>query len=172
MPATVRPAELLVGTESMDDAAVWRLSDELAVVQTIDFFTPIVDDAHTFGRIAATNAISDIYAMGGRPALALNVVAFPKTLPMELLADILRGGAEVAELAGVAIAGGHSIDDAEPKYGMAVTGFVHPDRIWTNRAAEPATCSPSASGSVPASSAPPSSTARPSPRSRRRRWTR
>ena len=133
LPAAVRPAELLVGTESMDDAAVWRLSDELAVVQTIDFFTPIVDDAHTFGRIAATNAISDIYAMGGRPAFALNVVAFPKSLPMELLADILRGGAEVAERAGVAIAGGHSIDDAEPKYGMAVTGFVHPDRVWTNR---------------------------------------
>ena len=103
-----------------------------ALVTTIDFFAPIVDDPYTFGRIAATNAISDIYAMGARPAFALNVVAFPKALPMELLGEILRGGAEVAERAGVAIAGGHSIDDAEPKYGMAVTGFAHPDRIWRN----------------------------------------
>jgi selenide,water dikinase len=132
MPAAARPAELLVGNESLDDAAVWRISDEVALVTTIDFFTPIVDDPFTFGQIAATNAISDIYAMGARPAFALNVVAFPKTLPMELLGEILRGGAEVAERAGVAIAGGHSIDDAEPKYGMAVTGFAHPDRIWRN----------------------------------------
>ncbi|HEY0389169.1 MAG TPA: selenide, water dikinase SelD [Gaiellales bacterium] len=132
MPAAARPPELLVGNESLDDAAVWRVSDDLALVTTIDFFTPIVDDPYTFGRIAATNAISDIYAMGARPAFALNVVAFPKTLPMELLGEILRGGAAVAELAGVAIAGGHSIDDAEPKYGMAVTGFAHPDRIWRN----------------------------------------
>src|SRR5690242_10665733 len=123
----------MVGHGGLDDAAVWRISDELAVVQTIDFFTPIVDDPYTFGRIAATNAISDIYAMGARPAFALNVVAFPKSLPIELLGEILRGGAEVASRAGVAIAGGHSIDDAEPKYGMAVTGFVQPDRVWTNR---------------------------------------
>jgi selenide,water dikinase len=137
MPLAARPEQLLVGAESMDDAAVWRCSDELAVVQTIDFFTPLVDDAFTFGRIAATNAISDIYAMGAQPVLALNVVAFPKTLSMDLLGDILRGGAEVAERAGVAIAGGHSVDDTEPKYGMAVTGFVHPDRIWTNRGGRP-----------------------------------
>jgi selenide, water dikinase len=135
MPAAARPPDLLVGNESLDDAAVWRISDEVALVTTIDFFTPLVDDPYTFGRIAATNAISDIYAMGARPAFALNVVAFPKTLPMELLGEILRGGAEVAERAGVAIAGGHSIDDAEPKYGMAVTGFVHPDRIWRNTGA-------------------------------------
>jgi selenium donor protein len=133
LPASARPPELLVGNESLDDAAVWRISPELALVTTIDFFTPLVDDPFTFGRIAATNAISDIYAMGGRPAFALNVVAFPKTLPIELLGEILRGGEEVASRAGVAIAGGHSIDDAEPKYGLAVTGFVHPDRIWTNR---------------------------------------
>ena len=107
------------------------------MVTTIDFFTPLVDDPHTFGRIAATNAISDIYAMGATPAFALNVVAFPKALPMELLGEILRGGAEVAEAAGVAIAGGHSIDDPEPKYGMAVTGFAHPDRIWTNTGGRP-----------------------------------
>ena len=125
-------AELLVGHTALDDAAVWRISDELAVVQTIDFFTPLVDDPYTFGRIAATNAFSDIYAMGGRPAFALNVVAFPKALPMELLGEILRGGADVARAAGAVVAGGHSIDDPEPKYGMAVTGFVHPDEVWTN----------------------------------------
>jgi selenide, water dikinase len=125
-------ADLLVGHTALDDAAVWRISDELAVVQTIDFFTPLVDDPYTFGRIAATNAFSDIYAMGGRPAFALNVVAFPKTLPMELLGEILRGGADVARTAGAVVAGGHSIDDPEPKYGMAVTGFVHPDEVWTN----------------------------------------
>jgi selenium donor protein len=128
----VESAQLMVGHEGLDDAAVWRISDELTVVQTIDFFTPLVDDAYQFGRIAATNAFSDIYAMGARPAFALNVVAFPKTLPMELLGDILRGGADVAAAAGALVAGGHSIDDPEPKYGMAVTGFAHPDEIWTN----------------------------------------
>jgi selenide, water dikinase len=128
-------AELLVGNEHLDDAAVWRVSDELAVVQTIDFFTPLVDDPYDFGRIAATNAFSDIYAMGATPAFALNVVAFPKALPMELLGEILRGGADVARSAGAVVAGGHSIDDPEPKYGMAVTGFVHPDRVWTNAGA-------------------------------------
>jgi selenide,water dikinase len=128
----VTSAQLMVGHESLDDAAVWRISDDLAVVQTIDFFTPLVDDPYTFGRIAATNAFSDIYAMGARPAFALNVVAFPKTLPMELLGGILRGGADVAAAAGAVIAGGHSIDDPEPKYGMAVTGFARPDAIWTN----------------------------------------
>ncbi len=128
----VESAQLMVGHEGLDDAAVWRISDELAVVQTIDFFTPLVDDAYQFGRIAATNAFSDIYAMGARPAFALNVVAFPKALPMELLGEILRGGADVAAAAGAVVAGGHSIDDPEPKYGMAVTGFAHPDEIWTN----------------------------------------
>ena len=128
----VRTPQLLVGNETLDDAAVWQLSDDLAVVTTLDFFTPLVDDPHTFGRIAATNAISDIYAMGATPAFALNVVAFPKALPMELLGEILRGGGEVAAAAGVAIAGGHSIDDPEPKYGMAVTGFARPDAIWRN----------------------------------------
>src|SRR6476661_5198744 len=129
------PPELLVGIETADDAAVYQLNDEQALIATTDFFMPIVDDPFDFGRIAATNAISDVYAMGGRPAFALNVVAFPKTLPVELLAEILRGGAEVARKAGVAVAGGHSIDDAEPKYGMAVVGFVHPDRVWTNAGA-------------------------------------
>ncbi len=128
----VDAAELLVGHEGLDDAAVWQISPDLAVVQTIDFFTPLVDDPYQFGRIAATNAFSDIYAMGARPAFALNVVAFPKTLPMELLGEILRGGADVAAAAGAVVAGGHSIDDPEPKYGMAVTGFARPDEIWTN----------------------------------------
>ncbi len=133
------PPELIVGNETLDDAAVWRVSDHLCVISTIDFFTPLVDDPYQFGRIAATNALSDIYAMGGRPAFCLNVVAFPKTLPMELLGEILRGGADVAAAAGAAIAGGHSIDDPEPKYGMAVVGFAHPDQIWTNAGARPAT---------------------------------
>src|SRR3954470_2048230 len=135
LPAAARAPQLIVGNESLDDAAGWRVSDELAVVTTIDFFTPLVDDPYTFGRIAATNAISDIYAMGAAPAFALNVVAFPKALPMELLGEILRGGAEVAEAAGVAVAGGHSIDDPEPKYGLAVTGVGHPDRVMRNSTA-------------------------------------
>jgi selenide, water dikinase len=133
----LRPPELLVGNDTLDDAAVWRISDEVAVIHTIDFFTPLVDDPRTFGRIAATNALSDVYAMGGRPAFALNIVAFPKTLPVEILAQMLKGGAEVAGNAGVAVAGGHSIDDAEPKYGMAVVGFVHPADVWTNAGARP-----------------------------------
>jgi selenide,water dikinase len=127
--------ELLVGHSGFDDAAVWRVSADTAIVQTIDFFTPVVDDPYDFGRIAATNAFSDVYAMGGRPAFCLNVVAFPRAMPMELLGEILRGGADVAAAAGAVVAGGHSIDDPEPKYGMAVTGFVHPDRIWTNAGA-------------------------------------
>ena len=120
---------LLVGSETRDDAAVYRLSDEQALVQTADFFTPIVDDPYDFGRVAAANALSDVYAMGGEPRLALNLVAFPLAeLGREVLGQILSGGAEVAAEAKVVIAGGHSIDDPEPKYGMAVTGVVHPER--------------------------------------------
>jgi selenide,water dikinase len=131
LPATSDPA-LLVGLDPADDAAVYRLTDELALVQTVDFFTPIVDDPHDFGRIAATNALSDVYAMGAVPILALNIVAFSlDRLGTDLLTEILAGGAEVAAAAGVAIAGGHSIDDPEPKYGMAVSGVVHPDEILT-----------------------------------------
>ena len=131
-----RPAwpDLLVGHETADDAAVYRVSDELAIVSTVDFFTPIVDDPYDFGRVAATNALSDVYAMGGTPLTALNLVAYSvESLGSGPLREILRGGADAAAGAGVAIVGGHSIDDAEPKYGMAVTGFVHPDRVWTNR---------------------------------------
>jgi len=124
---------LLVGAETSDDAGIVRLSEELALVQTVDFFTPIVDDPYDFGRIAATNALSDVYAMGGRPLSALNLVAFPlESLGADVLGAILRGGADAAAAAGAAVVGGHSIDDPEPKYGMAVTGVVAPDAVLTN----------------------------------------
>jgi selenide,water dikinase len=127
---------VLVGSETADDAAVYRLSDSLALVSTADFFTPIVDDPYDFGRIAATNALSDVYAMGGTPLTALNLVAFPLAdLGGDVLREILRGGSDAAAAAGVAVVGGHSIDDPEPKYGMAVTGTVHPDRIIRNAGA-------------------------------------
>jgi selenide,water dikinase len=132
LPAATAP-ELLVGSATADDAAVWRISDDLALVQTVDFFTPVVDDPYDFGRIAATNALSDVYAMGARPVTALNLVAFSlEELGPEILRAILRGGADVAAAAGAAIIGGHSIDDREPKYGLAVTGIVHPDEVLTN----------------------------------------
>jgi selenide, water dikinase len=135
-PAT--DPNLLVGFDTSDDAAVYRLRNDLAVVVTTDFFTPIVDDAFDWGRVAATNALSDFYAMGGTPLLALNLVAWPREgLPFELLARVLDGGAQVARDAGCLIAGGHSIDDAEPKYGMAVVGTVHPDEVFTNAGARP-----------------------------------
>jgi selenide,water dikinase len=133
--ATRDPA-LLVGSETADDAGVYRVSDELALVQTVDFFTPIVDDPRDFGRIAAANALSDLYAMGARPITALNLVAFSlEQLGSEVLTAILRGGAEIAREAGVAVLGGHSIDDPEPKYGMAVTGVAHPERVVRNSTA-------------------------------------
>ncbi len=121
-----------MGLAPADDAAVVRLSDDLALVFTTDFFTPLVDDPVDFGRIAATNALSDVYAMGGTPLIALNIVAFPsRTLGLEVLGEVLRGGAEAARDAGISIAGGHSVEDAEPKYGLAVIGTVHPSRVWT-----------------------------------------
>ena len=126
--------QVLVGLETGDDAAVYQLRPDLALVITTDFFTPVVDDAYTFGAIAAANALSDIYAMGARPLLAVNLVAFPiKELPATVLADILRGGLEKVREAGADILGGHSIDDHEPKYGLAVTGTVHPARVIRNR---------------------------------------
>jgi selenide,water dikinase len=137
LPPAGDPA-LLVGLDPADDAAVYRLGDDLALVQTVDFFTPIVDDPRDFGRIAAANALSDVYAMGGRPLLALNIVAFSLAeLGAGLLGEILAGGAEVAGEAGVVVAGGHSIDDPEPKYGMAVSGTVHPDSVMTAAGARP-----------------------------------
>lgn len=127
---------LLVGYDRSDDASVYKLSDELALVQTVDFFPPIADDPYTFGAIAAANALSDVYAMGGEPKLALNVMAVPEDIPKEAVHAILRGGYEKAYEAGAIITGGHSIYDKEPKYGMAVTGFVHPDKLLTNSGAQ------------------------------------
>ena len=127
--------DLLVGFDTSDDAAVYRLTDDLAVVQTIDFFPPIVDDPYDFGVIAAVNALSDVYAMGGVPLLALNIVCFPEDLPKEVLGRILLGGMDVAKEAGIVVAGGHTVKDREPKYGMSVTGIVRPDSIITNAAA-------------------------------------
>lgn len=129
--------DLLVGLGEPDDAAVWRLDDDRALVVTTDFFTPVVDDPYDYGAIAAANALSDVYAMGGSPFLALNVAALPPDLPAELLADILRGGAEIARQAGVVIAGGHTIQDKEPKYGLIVLGFAEPARMITKSGARP-----------------------------------
>ena len=128
---------LLVGFDKSDDASVYKVSDDLALVQTVDFFPPIADDPYVFGQIAATNALSDVYAMGGEPKLALNIMAVPADLPKEAVHEILRGGYEKAFEAGAIITGGHSILDPEPKYGLAVTGFVHPDRVLTNSGARP-----------------------------------
>ncbi len=129
--------DLLVGLGRADDAAVYRLSADQALVATVDFFTPIVDDAYAYGAIAAANALSDIYAMGGRPLFALNIAGFPANLPAELIGDILRGGAEKVKEAGAAIAGGHTIQDKEPKYGLAVLGLIDPGRVMTKGGARP-----------------------------------
>jgi len=138
LPKTLDNPDVLVGLETGDDAAVYRLRPDLALVVTTDFFTPVVDDAYTFGAIAAANALSDIYAMGAQPLMAINLVAFPiKELGPQVLADILRGGLEKVREAGIDILGGHSIDDHEPKYGLAVTGTVHPDRVVRNRGGRP-----------------------------------
>ena len=128
---------LLVGFDRSDDASVYRVSDELALVQTVDFFPPIADDPYLFGQIAAANALSDVYAMGGEPKLALNLMCVPKDMPQEAVRQILRGGYDKVYEAGCLITGGHSILDPEPKYGLAVTGFVRPDRVLTNSGARP-----------------------------------
>ena len=128
---------LLVGFDKSDDASVYKISDDLALVQTVDFFPPIADDPYTFGAIAATNALSDVYAMGGEPKLALNIMAVPEGMPGEAVHEMLRGGYDKVYEAGALITGGHSILDPEPKYGLAVTGFVHPDRMLTNSGAKP-----------------------------------
>lgn len=127
---------LLVGFDKSDDASVYKVSEELALVQTVDFFPPIDDDPYTFGQIAATNALSDVYAMGGEPKLALNIMAVPETLPKEAVHALLRGGYDKVYEAGAIITGGHSILDDEPKYGLAVTGFVHPQKLLTNSGAQ------------------------------------
>ncbi|MGX1191862.1 selenide, water dikinase SelD [Metabacillus sp. SLBN-84] len=138
LPPAVPNPDLLVGLDTSDDAGVYRLTDELAIVQTLDFFTPIVDDPYSFGQVAAANAISDIYAMGGKPLTALNIVAFPiADLDKQILADILRGAGDKLKEAGATLVGGHSIEDKEPKFGLAVTGTVHPDKVRANAGAKP-----------------------------------
>lgn len=137
MPPIQDPA-VLVGTSSADDAAAYRIDDRRAILQTIDFITPIVDDPYAYGQIAAANSISDIYAMGGRPLFALNMVCFPaRQFPIDVLGKIIQGGCDKAHEAGIDIIGGHSVDDAEPKYGLSVTGIVDSDRILTNAASKP-----------------------------------
>lgn len=129
--------DLLVGLEKADDAAVYRLTPDLAVIHTLDFFTPIVDDPYQYGAIAAANALSDVYAMGGEVLLALNICAFPADMDPDIIGEILRGGAEKVREAGAALAGGHTVDDKEPKYGLSVLGVVHPDRVLTKGGARP-----------------------------------
>ena len=132
-----RDPKLLVGFDKSDDASVYQVSEDLALVQTVDFFPPIADDPYTFGQIAAANALSDVYAMGGEPKLCLNILCVPETMPSQAVHDLLRGGYDKVYEAGALITGGHSILDDEPKYGLCVTGFVHPDRILTNSGARP-----------------------------------
>lgn len=129
--------DLLVGLDTSDDAAVYKMSEEMALIQTVDFFTPVVDDPYLFGQVSAANALSDIYAMGGSPLLALNIVCFPDCLPRQVLLQILQGGADKVREAGAIIAGGHTVSDDEPKYGLAVTGLVHPEEVITNAGARP-----------------------------------
>jgi selenide,water dikinase len=137
MFGTEQYPNLLVGLEASDDAAVYKINDEVAIVQTIDFFTPVVDDPYDYGAIAAANAMSDVYAMGGEVVLALNVCGFPPELPPEIVAEIIRGGAEKLAEAGGVLAGGHTIDADEPTYGLSVMGLVHPERVWTKGGARP-----------------------------------
>lgn len=138
MPApSINDPNVIVGFNTSDDAGIYRVSDDLALVLTVDFFPPIVDDPFTYGAIAAANALSDVYAMGGRPVTALNVAAIPADLPPEILSGILSGGAAKAAEAGVSVIGGHTVTDNEPKYGMSVTGYIHPDKIITNSGAQP-----------------------------------
>lgn len=124
-----------MGIETSDDAAIYKINDETAMIQTVDFFTPVVDDPYTFGQIAAANALSDVYAMGGEPKVALNIVCFPNCLDVEILGEILRGGADKVKETGAVLVGGHSVQDDEPKYGLCVSGFVHPDKVYKNHGA-------------------------------------
>ncbi len=129
---------LLVGLDTSDDAGVYRINDDIAMIQTVDFFTPIVDDPYFYGQIAAANSLSDVYAMGGKPLTAMNIICFPtKKLELKVLADILRGGADKIKEAGAILLGGHSVEDNEPKYGLSVTGVVHPEKVLTNAGARP-----------------------------------
>lgn len=132
----MKDSSLLVGIESSDDAAVYKLTEDIALIETLDFFTPVVDDPYTFGQIAAANSLSDIYAMGGEPKIALNIVCFPTCLPIEVLSEILRGGSDKVLEAGAIVVGGHTVDDNEPKYGLSVTGIVNPNKILKNNTAK------------------------------------
>lgn len=127
----------MVGLDTSDDAAVYKINEDTALIQTLDFFTPVVDDPFTFGEIAATNSLSDIYAMGGEPKLAMNIVCFPNCLPPSVLTEILKGGHAKVKEAGALLIGGHSVEDDEPKYGLSVSGFVHPNKVLTNGGAKP-----------------------------------
>ena len=128
---------LLVGIETSDDAAIYKVTEDIALIQTVDFFTPIVDDPYTFGQIAAANSLSDVYAMGGEPKIALNIVGFPNCLDPAVLGEILAGGADKVKEAGAVLVGGHSVQDDEPKYGLCVSGFVHPKKIFKNYGCRP-----------------------------------
>ncbi len=128
---------MLVGIETSDDAAIYKITDDIAMIQTVDFFTPIVDDPYMFGQIAAANSLSDVWAMGGEPAVALNIVGFPNCLDPAILGDILAGGADKVKEAGAVLVGGHSVQDDEPKYGLCVSGFVHPNKIFKNYGCRP-----------------------------------
>ena len=128
---------LIVGIETSDDAAVYKVTDDIAMIQTVDFFTPIVDDPYMFGQIAAANSLSDVYAMGGEPKVALNIVGFPNCLDPAILGEILAGGAAKVKEAGAVLVGGHSVQDDEPKYGLCVSGFVHPEKIFKNYGSKP-----------------------------------
>ncbi|SDY86886.1 selenophosphate synthase [Tindallia californiensis] len=131
---------VLVGLETGDDGAVYKLKNDLAIIQTLDFFTPVVDDPYIFGQVAAANSLSDVYAMGGKPILALNILCFPNCLPTEIMEKILKGGADKVIEAGAVLIGGHSVEDNEPKYGLSVTGTVHPEQILTNKGSKPGDC--------------------------------
>ena len=137
LPKNENTENLIVGLETADDAAVYKLNDETALIQTLDFFTPMVDDPYIFGQIAASNSLSDVYAMGGKPLVAMNIVCFPSCHDMDVLAEILKGGFDKVKESGALLVGGHTVDDQEPKYGLSVSGTVHPDKVLANSGAKP-----------------------------------
>lgn len=133
----VHDENLIVGLDTSDDAAVYKVNEDLAIIQTLDFFTPVVDDPYAFGQIAAANSLSDVYAMGGDPVMAMNIVCFPNCLSPDVLVEILKGGNDKVQEAGAILVGGHTVEDDEPKYGLSVTGFIHPKNVLTNSGAKP-----------------------------------
>lgn len=137
LPKNENTENLLVGLDTADDAAIYKLNEEMALIQTLDFFTPMVDDPFIFGQIAASNALSDVYAMGGHPTVAMNIVCFPSCHDMDVLAEILKGGFDKVKESGALLVGGHTVDDKEPKYGLSVSGIVHPDKVLSNATAKP-----------------------------------